>query len=417
MPADVRIKPDTSADVDLEPEYVAVSEDGTKAWVSLQENNAVAIVDIPGEQITAVKSLGAKDFGLIDIDDDETALLSEAPANVFGLFMPDTMASYRVNGKDYFVSANEGDDREYDNGYEDLSKARKLDLPVSLQLQDDVVDVEEKEDLRVFNDMGINGGIYTEFYIAGTRSFSIWDADGNLVWDSGAEFESYLQANATYFNTEVDDSDDIGDADGKPTTKVGDDYFFWADTDARSQKKGCEPEALALARIGEKTFAYIGLEKQGGFFVYDITDPTKGEMVEYVGVDYSKAPGESDIAPEGMVTFEQDNKYYLAVANEGSSTVSLYRLNATTGEATKMDSVQVGTFDGGAAEIVSYDEQGKQLFTTNGEESTVDIIDVSDPTDIKKTGSIDFSEYATNLQSVSVKKGLVAIAVARPEEE
>lgn len=420
IPSEVRIKPGSSAVTDLEPEYVAVNQDGTRAWVTLQENNAVAIVDLEKNKIAVVKSLGVKDFEQIDIDSKDKAKLATAPDNVYGLYQPDTIAAYRVNGLDYYVTANEGDDREYD-AWEDYAKTSKLKKKAKFtkQLSQEILESKGKKKLRVLKDLGQNAnGTYTKLYLAGTRSFSIWDAKGNQVFDSGSDFEKVLSKEyAANFNTRVDDTDDAEDIaklkkDGIPFETIGKKVYFWEGVDARSQKKGCEPEALALAKIGGKTFAYIGLEKQGGFFVYDISNPRQPVMVEYNNdIDYGVLPSKSgDLAPEGMVAFKQDGADYLAIANELSGTVAVYRL-AANGKADKLASIKVGGFDEGAAEIIDYDTEGQKLYVTNGESKTVDVIDISLPDNPKLTGSIDFSKHADSLQSVAVKNGLVAIAV------
>lgn len=423
VPDDVRIKPGSSPEQDLEPEYVAINEEGTKAWVSLQENNALAIVDLQKKQITEVVSLGIKQFDRIDIDSKDGANVAPAPANVFGLYQPDTIVSYQVDGKEYIVSANEGDDREY-GAWEDYEKAYKLiekGERFSEQLREDILSEKGKKKLRVLKDLGKDeNGTYTALYLAGTRSFSIWESNGKQVYDSGSDFEEHLATTyPAHFNTRVDDTDDKEDIaelkkEQVPYEMVGDSAYFWEGVDARSQKKGCEPEALALASIAGKVYAYIGLEKQGGFFVYDISDPRNPVMIEYFNdIDYDQLPTASgDLAPEGMVTFEQDGKHYLAVANELSSTISLYSLGLD-GKAEKTASLQTGSFDQGAAEIIAYSNGEKKLFVTNGEKKTVDIVDVSTPAQPQKTGTIDFSSHADALQSVAVKNGLVAIAVDR----
>jgi DNA-binding beta-propeller fold protein YncE len=421
IPNNLRIKPGAKPAQDIEPEYVAISEDGAKAWVTLQENNGIAIVDLKTKSIEEVKSLGVKDFDRIDIDTKDGANVAVAPNNVYGLYQPDTIVSIQIKGKDYIITANEGDDREYE-AWEDYAKASSLQkngAQFSAQLKRDILDVKGKKKLRILKDLGMDSNsTYKKLYLAGTRSFSIWDAEGNQVFDSGSTFESTLaKKHADNFNTRVDDTkkpEDIAELDTEqiPYEMIGNTAYFWEGVDARSHKKGCEPEALALARIGSKIFAYIGLEKQGGFFIYDITNPHTATMVDYVNdINYNKLPTNSgDLAPEGMITFIQDGKHYLAIANELSSTISLYKL-AVTGRAVKITSLKVGGFDEGAAEILAYDKGGKKLFVTNGENKTVDIIDVSIPSKINKIGSINFSEHSDSLQSVAVKDGLVAIAV------
>ncbi|SDT94397.1 choice-of-anchor I domain-containing protein [Desulfobacula phenolica] len=421
---DVRIKPGSTPDVDLEPEYIAINEDGSRAWVTLQENNAIAIVDLKAKKISNIKSLGYKKFERIDIDSKDGANVASAPDNIMGLYQPDTIATYRVDGVDYIVTANEGDDREY-NDWEDYAKAislkEKKKCKFSTQLEQDILNKKSKNKLRILKDMGLDAnGVYTKLFLAGTRSFSIWDADCNQVYDSGEAFETYLAANyPDSFNTRVDNTKKQKDInklknDNIPYEKIGEKAYFWEGVDARSQKKGCEPEALALAKIGSETFAYIGLEKQGGFFIYNITNPKNPMFVDYINnIKYSSLPTQSgDLAPEGMSVFVQDKKHYLAIANELSGSISIYRL-LNTGIAKKLASLNIGSFDANAAEILAYDSNGKQLFVTNGETKTVDIIDITSPDNPLKVGKIDFSEHAHSLQSVAVNNGLVAIAVKR----
>jgi DNA-binding beta-propeller fold protein YncE len=417
LEGEVRIKPGSTPAADLEPEYVAVSEDGKTAWVSLQENNAVAIVDIKKNRIEKVKGLGKVEVNgqAIDIvDDGEVRLSKNAPKNIFALHMPDTMVSYRVNGKDYFITANEGDDREYD-AWEDLEKANELEL--SAQLKEDLLGTDMKK-LRVLIDLGESNGVYNELYMTGTRSFSIWDADANRVFDSANMIETELATNYyDVFNTRVDDTDDADDIaelkeDGVAYEMVGDTAYFWEGIDARSLKKGAEPEALAIANISNNVFAYVGLEKQGGFMVFNVTSPTDVSFIQYFNdINYSALPSQAgDLAPEGMVTFAQNGKHYLAVANELSSSVAIFEL-ADDGKASKLTSLTVGSFDEGAAEILDYNPQNQSLYVTNGEEKRIDIIDVANPAQSKVSGMIDFSAHGDSLQSVSVMDGVVAIAV------
>jgi hypothetical protein len=248
------------------------------------------------------------------------------------------------------ISANEGDDREYD-GWEEYAKASSLKKKsgFSAQLEADILAGKGTEKLRVLKDLGLTpDGIYDQLFLAGTRSFSIWDSYGNQVFDSGDAFETYLATHyPDNFNTRVDDTKDPEDiaalqADNIPYEMVGKKAYFWEGVDARSQKKGCEPEALAVAKIGSKMFAYIGLEKQGGFFTYDITHPKQPVMVDYYNdIDYKALPTKAgDLAPEGMKTFYQGKNSFLAVANELSGTITVFGLG-NDGKA--------------AAEILDYD--------------------------------------------------------------
>ena len=48
------IKPEQSFAADAEPEYVAFSADGTMAYATLQENNAIALIDIAAKKVTNI---------------------------------------------------------------------------------------------------------------------------------------------------------------------------------------------------------------------------------------------------------------------------------------------------------------------------------------------------------------------------
>ncbi len=60
-PAFVSYGPGATLAQDLEPEYIAVSHDSKTAWVTLQENNAMAILDIEAGVFTQLVGLGFKD--------------------------------------------------------------------------------------------------------------------------------------------------------------------------------------------------------------------------------------------------------------------------------------------------------------------------------------------------------------------
>jgi len=264
---------------DLEPEYVTVS--GDYAYVTLQENNAMAKVNLTTNVLEYVKSYGTKSWestsnNTLDIEEDGTINMKSYPG-LFGLYMPDSISSYKVNGATYLVTANEGDGREYPvddiDGYEtgaaltDESKISKLTLDSSIA--DAYAD---DNDLKVVVDMGDtdNDGAYEKLYTYGARSFSIWDEDGDLVWDSGDAISKLVaQYEPELFNQ------DEGEIDG------------------RSGNKGAEPEALTVGTIDGKTYAFVGLERQSALVVYDITTPEAP-----IFKDYIKAEVDGDISPE-----------------------------------------------------------------------------------------------------------------------
>jgi DNA-binding beta-propeller fold protein YncE len=113
---------------DLEPEYITVSNDSKTAWVALQESNAIAVLDIAAGEFTELRGLGFKDHLLpgneLDVSDRDDAI-NIANWPVFGIYQPDAIASYSYRGRNYIVTANEGDARDY-AGFSEESRFRAL---------------------------------------------------------------------------------------------------------------------------------------------------------------------------------------------------------------------------------------------------------------------------------------------------
>jgi DNA-binding beta-propeller fold protein YncE len=332
LAAGVRIfGPGARVDQDLEPEYITVSADGKTAYVTLQENNALAVVDIAKASVTAIKPLGMKDHSLagqgMDVSNEDggtntnsgTPTIRIAPVPVKGLYMPDAIASYTVDGKTYLVTANEGDAREYTGIPGGREDPRVRDYCVS------------GFDTSVFgsaaatlgNDSNLgrlritmfpggtrtgknNSGQCNELVAFGSRSFSIWDADAKLVFDSGDQLEqitkdlSNVAFNASNDNNTVDD---------------------------RSPAKGPEPEAVVVGKFGNKHYAFIGLERVGGVVVYDVTNPQRPIFETYLN---TRTGATGDRGPEGLALIKAENsptgKPLLVVANETSGTTAVLEI-------------------------------------------------------------------------------------------
>lgn len=269
-----------SPGMDFEPEYIAVNAAGTHAYVTLQEHNAMGILDLGTQQFTSVVGLGTKDFSLPgnEIDpshkDGSVALRS---ADVRGFYQPDAIASYQAAGKTYLVMANEGDTRE-----DDGDKARVKDAFSSGSYPADL------NQLNISTVDSAAGDLYT----FGGRSFSIRDDAGNLVFDSGNRLDTEAIARGIY-------------------------------DDGRSDDKGVEPEGVELMTIGGRVYAFIGLERttRGAVAIYDITDPASASFIDMIVT-------EGDVSPEGLKAFSIGGQYYLAIANEVSNTTTLYSLAA-----------------------------------------------------------------------------------------
>jgi DNA-binding beta-propeller fold protein YncE len=272
-----------STGMDFEPEYIAVNHDDTKAFVTLQEANAIAVLDLTTNEFTDVIGLGAKDFNQAgnEIDPkDNDGIVSFRSVAAKGLYMPDGVATYHWHGETFLVMANEGDFRE-DNA--DRSAASSFGAVAPL------------DRLRVSNRDSSVGNLFA----AGARSFSIRRADGELVYDSGSILDREAHARLVY-------------------------------DDGRSRDKGVEPEGVALLKIGERTYAFVGLERttKSAIAIFDITNL---EAVSFVDMIVTAG----DLSPEGLAAYKYRGNYYLAIANEvaapgvSTSNTTLYLLEST----------------------------------------------------------------------------------------
>lgn len=297
----------------VEPEYVAISADSSTAFVTLQEMNALAIVNLNDKEITDVKGLGSKDHSLmsnaLDASDKDNKVNIRAYENLHGLYQPDTIVTYQANGSTFIVTANEGDAgdgfHDVDERVEDLTLDANA-FPEATTLQTD----DQLGRLKVVPYLGRGeDGEYEKLYAFGARSFSIWSTSGDLVFDSGSDFEKIT---AGVFGLDFNNDEDENEAD------------------TRSDAKGPEPEALSVGRVGDRTYAFIGMERMGGIAMYDITDPYGVQFISYTNNRDLTNIDNGDLAPEGMsfVLAEESptDSPLLIVGNEISGTVAIYEI-------------------------------------------------------------------------------------------
>jgi hypothetical protein len=338
----------TTVAQDLEPEYITTTND--VAYVTLQENNGLAIIDLTDNSVQVI-GLGFKDWSDYQFDGMEDGTVSFSQYDdLYGMYMPDTIASYQWKGADFLLTANEGDAREYffdtfnangdqdedlcntaggqdfdeDDGclsYSEETQARRLDYAPGSNL--DTIAGDDPKDfdftayplgrLNVTKILGDSDsdGEHEALYAYGARSFTIWDSNGLVVFDSGDDFErisASIHGNA--FNNNNDENEG----------------------DARSANKGPEPEALTVGKVGDKTYAFIGLERMGGIFVYDVSNPYDTKFVDYV-INRDLTEGGDimgDNGPEGMVFVDASTsptgRALLIIGNEVSGTVSVWQI-------------------------------------------------------------------------------------------
>ncbi len=408
--------PNASVAQDLEPEYIAVSANSQTAWVTLQENNALAKVDVASATVTDILPLGEIDrsvegFGIDASDDDEIINIKTWPG-VVGQYQPDAIHAYQVAGKTLLVTANEGDARAWgeDNdlywgeeaddevdppvlcepdasqGFVEEFRVKHLvhasgfarrcgdDLPPQLAAlgegalldpvvfdycgatagdpgdcrEDDVLGrlnitwtlgykTDANGDPVMFTDAGVEDAagthiMYDKLYSYGGRSFSIWDENGNQIFDSGDAIEQFLASEACKLGTDraiacadyFNSGHDEGDA-----------------MDCRSDAKGPEPEGLTIGRIQGDTFLFLGLERMGGILVYNITDPREPVFQDYlnsrntwdVDPEAGNLDGYGDLGPEGLVFISAEDspsgEPLLVVGHEVSGSTAVYEVQVS----------------------------------------------------------------------------------------
>lgn len=309
--------PNATLAMDIEPEYIAVSDDSKTAWITLQENNGIAKLDIASATITDIYPLGFKDYNAtmnsFDASNkDGRTELKNWP--VLGMYQPDALSYFNVNGVGYLITANEGDARDYD-GYSEEKRLKKLTLdPTLFPNAEELLKDENLGRLKTTTANGdIDGdGDVDVIYSYGARSFSIWSESGSLVYDSMNEIaRKNLEIAPDTFNIDSEE-------DGVPTIRNG-------EVDGRSDDKGAEPEATAVLNMkGKRQLAFVGLERVSAVMVYDVTNPNAPKFLQWLQRN-------EDVSPEGLVTiFREDSpngKDLLIVSNEVSGTVSIFQNN------------------------------------------------------------------------------------------
>lgn len=333
----------------LEPEYVTI--DGTTAYVTLQEANATAVVDLPSATVTDVWSFGAKDHGLeanaLDPSDRDGGFELRTVPGLQGLYMPDGIASYSAGGETYLVTANEGDAREWGD-YAEPARVKDLgkkglapvcaDSPLAALTGDTDLG---RLNVTTADGLSADGSCYDELYAFGGRSFSIWSTDGEQVFDSGSSLEAVTaEAAPEYANSNHSESN----------------------LEGRSDDKGPEPENVTLGEVDGRMYAFVGLERVGGIAVYDITDPATSEFVTYVNnrdfsVSVEDADDEAaavaaagDLGPEGLTFISADSsptgEPLVAVGNEVSGTTTLFALEALASDEVELQILGINDFHG-----------------------------------------------------------------------
>jgi hypothetical protein len=336
--------PGATAAQDLEPEYITVDPSGTTAWVTMQENNAVAVIDLGSGTVDAVVGLGTKDWSASALDTSDRDVegvtgsgtnnrrINIVPRPIRGMYQPDAIASMVHGGQTYLFTANEGDARDWAPCINEEATGSQLTVSnaVTAGLSTLAADEDDLGRLKfTVAEPATNGGrnpypnqtaptavAQDTLYSFGTRSMSVWSAQGALVWDSGSQIEEYIAATFPAWHN-------INNG-------------LASDWDTRSDDKGPEPEGVAVGSAYGRTFAFLGLERAGGIMVFDVTDPTAPVIATYANPRMAGSGiGSADISPEGVQFVPADqspNGLPLVIAtHEISGTTTVFALEPVGG--------------------------------------------------------------------------------------
>ncbi len=302
---------------DFEPEYVTISDNDQTAWVTLQENNAIAEINLVTNTVTQIRPLGFKNHNTganaMDVS-DQTAGINLSNFPVKGMYLPDALYQYTVGSTTYVVTANEGDSRAYTGMNEEVRVgSMNLDattFPYAAYMKSNLF----LGRLNATNKLGDtdNDGDFDEIYSYGARSFSIWNAaTGALVYDSGDDLERITSTHPTFaamFNASNSTS---------------------AAPKNRSDDKGPEPEGVTIATVNGETYAFIAVERIGGVMIYNISNPVAPLYVGYYN-NRSFATNGPDRGSEGIIFIpasqSPNGSPLVLLANETSSTLSIFQV-------------------------------------------------------------------------------------------
>lgn len=392
--AGIRVLSDRPAAQSIEPEYVAVHPDSSKAWVTLQENNAIAQVDLDTGAVDWLKSLGTKDHsvdgnGLDPSDRDGGIHIDTWP--VHGMYQPDGITAFATDDGLYLATANEGDNFNGEDGRVAGLVLDETEFPNAAELQDAAA-LGRLNVSAMFGDTDGDGDV-DKLYSFGARSFTIWSTDGEITWDSGDDFE---QITATAYPDNFNASNTNNSLDN------------------RSDDKGPEPTTVAVAKIDGRSYAVITIERTGGLMVYDVTTPSSPSFVQYVNTrDFSIEPDEAgettDLHPENLIVVSADDsptgKTLVIVSYPVSGSIGVFEFDTEDPEPQAASSVVVGV----SAAIV----EGRSA-TSERVESRRNAAWAAD-SPRRRLAAVDSAFDARRNASVSIGSSLHASRAARPE--
>ena len=308
---------------DFEPEFVS-AVDNNYAFVTIQEANAIGKLNIRTatfENVTRAFESKLESVARDTSDRDAGA----GPRNykrVVGASQPDAIAAFKSGAGQYYVTANEGDAREYTCLNDDLrASALKVDprrFPDWKAWSANAALGRAKVN-PTNGDLDGDGDI-DNIHLRGTNSMTIYRS-GSVFWDSG-ELLDQIQTQA-FGVANINGSHSLS-SDKSTMNYVGQD---------RSDDKGAEPEGVAVGMVGDRRIAVLGLERMTALAIFDITDPKKPIFQEWLQMLPTKATPAKDVkhwSPEGIVFVPAENspsgKALIITSYELSGSLSIHQI-------------------------------------------------------------------------------------------
>lgn len=370
---------------DIEPEYLAVSADSLTAWVTLQENNGLARINLgSAPSVEWIHGLGLQDYGLAanatDTKDDGLDLVTTHPG-LKGFFLPDGIARLTVDGTDYLLLANEGDLREYP-GFNEEGLVENTGDSKNVVLDTATFDGTAKDALSgmsvtrfPFSPVAVTNPVNALLNFGG-RSFSVRSgASGALLWDSGRLLDDEARAQGVY-------------------------------EEERSDEKSSEPESVTVGWLGTTPLAFVGLEKASSVAIFDMSNPTTPTLRQWL---YRSG----DVGPEGLLFVAANEspsgKDLLVTSNEKSGTLSVWQAG-DDGQFLWTSTRDLGKV--GASEITAYAPSSRRLFTVcNDEPSRIEVTALGSDLSLTPAGTLVIENLGLGVNSVAVHGGFVAAAI------
>ncbi len=254
---------------DPQPETVRISADSTFILATLQENNAIARIDVPAQLPT---TLEAPNFSVRNFDAGvrQGSGLTQDEAGSGNCLS----STYNPSLRQTFLSAREPDG-------------------IAITPDGRYFVTANEDNLTNANNQSFNGKLLSPH---GARSISVFDAQsGQLLGDSGNSIEDAVIA---------------------------------ARLPQRCDSKGPEPEVVSVGVVNGRTLAFVSLERSDAVSIHDITDPRNVRLVDLVVLNPGVvgADKEAEFEPEGIEFIRQTNQ--VVVSNPEGGSMSLINLTA-----------------------------------------------------------------------------------------